>query len=216
MYVNSSTQPNFKSLYIIKGTAKNVDRASTMIRRACNNAYVQNILDLEMNMAGAEYIAPKKVLKNFTNCDYCYLTQVYSATQPLVQNLIATNEHADIVKEYMLKKVEESGFSQDEADDINLEDLKVMLIDKLDEEADAIEAYEIAEEQCKQGDAAPLTQFLLDTQIKAKDCLANILRPHNLSAKNIRSISAEDIITAFANRQFDPILGRFAEEEDYN
>ncbi len=216
MYVNNSTQPNFKSLYIIKGTAKNVDKASTLIRKTCNNAYVHDILAFEMGMAGMEYTPPKKVLKNFTDCDYCYLTQVYSATQPLVQNLIATNEHVDIVKNYLLKDIKESDYKEETAEGFDEGDLKIMILDKLEDEADAIEAYEFAEEKCKQGDSGPLTKFIVESQIKAKECLNKILEPHGISTEHIRTINALDVINAITNRQFDPIKGIFAQEKGCN
>ena len=104
MQVNNSTSPKFGALYIIKGTANKVDKASTLIRRACNNEYVHEILNFEALAAGNKYEYPQKVLKNFTDCAYHYLTGVYGALQPLVQNLIATNDDAGIIVDFLFNR----------------------------------------------------------------------------------------------------------------
>ena len=202
MRLNVNNGPNFNGLYIVKGTNKRVDKVTMMIRSVCNNSQVQDTLAFEAEANGMNYIAPLKLLKNFTDCAYHYLTGAYGVLQPLTQNLIATNEHADIIKDFMLRKTLDFG-----SEPLSIKMLEEKILDLLLGSEEENEAYEYAKEQCDKGNAKPLADFVVQSQIKAKKCLNEILEPCGYSASDIKVLNVDDVLESMEKGQFNPVTG---------
>jgi len=203
MQVNNSTSPNFKGIYIVKGTARNVERASDMIRRACNSTAVHELLAFEANLSGKTYEAPKQVLRDFTDCLYCYLTNVYDTLQPLVQNLIATNEDTEIISEYLGKSFEDS----ETGEILNAEEVQALLYETIEKQEEGMDKYESAKEACYRGDSSALADIVVKSQIEAKNNLKEALAPYEIPTSEVPVLNAENIIEAIDEERFDYING---------
>lgn len=203
MQINNSTSPNFKGIYIIKGPAYKVEKASDMIRRACNNTAVHELLALEANLSGKTYEAPKQVLRYFTDCLYCYLTNVYDTLQPLVQNLIATNEDTEIISEYLGKSFEDS----ETGEILNAEEAQALLYEIIEKQEEGMDKYESAKEACYRGDSSALADIVVKSQIDAKNNLKEALAPYEIPTSEVPVINAENIIEAINEERFDYING---------
>ena len=210
MQINNSTSPNFKGIYIIKGPAYKVEKASNMIRRACNNQSVHDLLAFEAEMEGRTYEYPKQVLKNFTDCMYCYLTNVYDKLQPLVQNLIATNEDTEIITEYLGDYLEIS--DEAEADNYSIDEVKGFISKIINEHEENMVAYQEAKEKCYNGDSSALANIVVKSQIESKEKLNEILEPYGIAQEEIPVISADKAIECMENNLFHYETGRVFDE----
>lgn len=208
MQVNNNIQPSFKSLYIIQGTANKVDKASTLIRRACNNIDVHHALAFEHEIAGKIYEYPETVIGKFTDCAYYYLTNVYDQLQPFVQNLIGTNEDAKIISEYLSDGIPE----EEEYTEADYENLKNMVADTIKKQEANQKEYDSAKEQCYAGNSAPLAKIVVNNRIEAKKRLAEILAPYGILPEEVHSISADKVIEAIENDQFLYTKGHIVDE----
>ena len=211
MQVNNNVGTSFKGLYIIKGTNKRVDAATTAIRSVCNNSYVRDMLAFEVESRGINLALPKTPMKNFTDCAYHYLTGFFGDLQPLTQNLIATNEHAGIIKDFMMRKTMDFDPSP-----LTIEMLEESITELFLGSDKENEEYEFASNECKKGNAKPLAEFVVQSQIKAKECLNEILEKSGYSAKDIKVLNVDEVLESISRGQFDPMSGKLTRSLDEN
>ena len=211
-YINNTTNPNFKGIYIIKGTGRKVAQATSLICERCSNPSIQSYIENSAKSQGKKYIPPK-FISDFTDVCFKYLTGYFHETQPLVESLIATNEHTEIIDEYYTN-VHDLGFldGQNELNEELTEQIKKILAKESINYNIDLSDFEYSREEClNNANPKPLTDFILKKAIEAKNTLDKMLKPFFISKEEIRILNADNVINAIANNMFNFIEGAFKE-----
>ncbi|MBE7711244.1 MAG: hypothetical protein E7Z92_03790 [Cyanobacteria bacterium SIG31] len=210
MQVNNSINPSFKGLYIIKGTGKKVARATSLICEKCSDPVMQEILREQAKIVGVKY-NPQNIIPNFLGVTYHALTGYFDEKQPLVKNIIATNEHTPIVDEYQIK---EGNFQfLNDIEDFNEAELEMMkncFINELHKFQRDLYNYETAQKECfEKGNSSLLTKFIINKAIEAKKILNKMLIPHKINPAEIKTLDADTVLDAIYQDKFNCIDGSF-------
>ncbi len=210
MKVNNLTSNSFRGLYIVKGSGKEVTEVVTKICKKTSNPSIRNFVQFIESNQGLKGEA-EKTIDNFKNCNIDILTGVYSAKQPLVQALVATNDDVAILENYYSNLYGvNAGTNFDELDEVHMTIFKNRVAKILKKNAEKFVEYDEAYKKfLNTGEAYSLSNFILKQAINAKKKLAEILSPFNIKEENLSSLNASKVLQAIKADGFDYINGKF-------
>lgn len=211
MQVNSISQQSFRGLYIIKGTGRDVSKATYEICRRSSSPIMQRFLQDQAAQEGLVYKA-KDLISELGSITYHSLTGYYGESQPLVQNIIATNNDCNIVDNFCEKFYSLEFLNEIDAfDSKSIKTLAQTLINIQEKENRDMARYEFANLKCNEGNPTPLTDFILEKAIQAKKTLANMLAPYGKKEKDIEFLEARTVLNALEQDMFDCVNGTYKE-----
>ena len=200
--VMSQNQPNFKGVYIIKGVCKDVEKAEEIIRRKCGDEF------------NRMFNKGRNFFPNFNKYTTLNLTDIFDSNQKNVKCLIATNEHYPNVINYNKKYISPNKPPMPEAPyahqplsrDVIIENIN-FLQKRMAEIQQKMAPFKHAEECEKYGNNDPMSNFLIDSYLQAKERLQRFKETATVPMDEIKELNAKEVLTAIKEKKFNFING---------
>ena len=126
---------------------------------------------------------------------------MFGKNQPLVEMLFVTGEHCSIISDYYKKKL--CIPKENEMDVTHLTIFNNRLQKFLKENTENYKEYNYANKQfLEEGNAGPLTSFILKRAVIAKKKLAEILSLGQIK-EDVKTLRANEVLEAINNNSFD-------------
>ena len=209
----NNNQTTFQGMYIIKGKAKNVQKAAESIYNHCgseiNRAYNQM---KNINVSYFPHLEEVKVLN---------LTDIYDENQPMVHTLIATNEHSKNIdnwrrtmippmRDKLKEKLEEMTVEKTPFGLIISGDIRCIAEEiqkRIQQFNEKMGPYHKAQEASKRGNNDLMYDFIIDRMMEVKQKLQEIRDLATVPYDDPKTIKAKDILKAIEEQKFNFITG---------
>ena len=187
MQIQNNYSPNFQGKYIVKGSLEAVNKFSNLI-------YDNHFIEKE------NYINLKNPDK-FWGWEELVLIPKFSPKQNYAESLHSTNKEADVVREFITKKVDE-----DENTPLRKSQDLYQYAKELEKRLRMrLKGFKEAENNGRDS----LCDFMIDKYLEGRKRVAEIFGAEE--AKKIKSIKAEDAIEAIEKGKFDFVEGNILE-----
>lgn len=198
MKIQPSTQNNFKGAYIVKGNSRQI---SQVLGEICQRSFSPNAINSLLKTTDSVKLNRAiEPLKDFS-CIAEPLTGLFGKNQPLVEILFVTGEDCSIISDYYKKKL--SIPNEGKMDDVHLTIFNNRLQKFLKENTENYKEYNCANKQfLEEGNAGPLTSFILKRAVIAKKKLAEILSLGQIK-DDVKTLRANEVLEAINNKSFD-------------
>lgn len=214
----NNNQPSFQGMYVIKGSAKGVDKASEMIYERCGSES-KKLLD----RIDAQFFGKKQpdYVEGFENINTLYLAPVYGKNQPQVHKLFATNEHVpNICNWYMTMLPHEKDPVAEKMKAVKIHktpygtfvegDIRGIingLKGKIQKIVEEIAPYREAEDAAKRGDMDKMSDFLIEYMKKIKQRMQEVRELATVPYEEPKVLNAKEVIAAIRDGRFDFVTG---------
>lgn len=214
----NNNQPSFQGMYILKGKAKTVDRASQLISERCFDE-IRVIHNRIRNQLTGEGIP--EYVREFTDYNTLNLVPIYSENQPMVHKLIATNEHVPNIcnwyeimnpyeKDQLLVKMEEVRVIQTPNGTRVEGDIGGIikgLQAKIQKIQQKMAPYLEAERAAQNGNMDKLSDFLIDCMQQIKQRLQEVRDLATVPYDEPKVLKAKEVINAIKENRFNFVTG---------
>ena len=213
----NNNQPSFQGMYVLKGKAKTVRIAKEMIIDRCGGCF-------QIGRENMAKILGKEVQKpyvGFNDIETLNLVPIYSDSQSLVHQLVATNEHVPNVvnwyktmlsgeKDPLVKKIEQVKVFKTPNGTIVEGDIGGIikgLQAKMKMVSEKIAPYQEAERAAQNGNMDKMSDFLIDAMQQVKQRLQEVRDLATVPYSEPKVLKAKEVIDAIKNGRFDFITG---------
>jgi hypothetical protein len=198
----SQNQPNFKGVYILKGISKDVAKAEEIIDRKCGDEF------------NRMFHKGRKFFPGFNKCTTINLTDRFDSNQKNVKCLFATNEHYPNVINYNKKYISPNIHLMPAAPyaheplsrDVIIENIN-FLQNRISEIQQKRAPFKHAYECEKYGNNDPMSDFLIDSYMQAKERLLRFKETATVAMGEIKELNVSEVLKAIKENRFNFITG---------